>query len=384
MKNKGITIAIIVVIILMAVYFLWQNASQEKNEKSGEVKIGCIYPLSGNGAQYGEYFRMGTELALQYSIKKQKITPNDIEFIYEDGKGLANESISALNKLISNDDISGCLTDLSSVLVPIKPVINSNKIPTINSSSFSSSIEDDDDYMFSILPNADSYARQIAEFSYKTLGKRKAAIIYRNDDMGTSFEKVFTRVFESLGGEVVFREGHDKGETNYKVISQKLRAQSDADIVFCASYGVEVARLLKQLKEDNYSNTYITFQGFIIPDVFNIAGSATEGVYILGSGFTTLDNEMISEISSLSSNLYNIERLNFYTAAHFDAAMMFIDAISKGYKTGEEIREYFDSDSYSYSFKGITGNLIFDQNGLVDLELVPYRVIDGKFENVSR
>lgn len=377
MKNKGLLIALLALVVLVAGYFVWKVGSHKTESKKDIVNIGCIYPLTGNGAQYGEYFKMGTELAHKHAIKQGVIEEEEINFIYEDGKGLATESINAFNKLVSTNNISGCLTDLSSVLVPIKPVINQNKITTINSSSFSSDIEDGDDYMFSILPNADSYAKQIAEYAYNSLGKRKAAIVYRNDDMGTSFEKIFSNVFQNLGGTIVFKEGHEKGQSDYNVITQKLRALGEVDIVFCASYGVEVANLLKQAKEDNFQNTFITFQGFIIPDVFEVAGVATNGVYVLGSGFTNLDNSVIDDISIISKELFDIESINFYTAAHYDAAMMLIEAIAKGNKTGSEIRNLFDSKSYSY--EGITGNIKFNENGLADMKLVPFRVKDGEF-----
>lgn len=377
MKTKGWLIGFMALAVFVTVYIIKTTNQKNLGTDTTPVKIGCIYPLTGNGAQYGEYFRMGTELAYTYALRNDLITRENIEFLYEDGKGLATESITALNKLIVTDSISGCLSDLSSVLVPIKPLVNKNNIPTINSSSFSSSIEDGDDFMFSILPNADSYAKQIAEHAFNYLNKRNAAIVYRNDDMGTSFNKVFTEVFESLGGKIVIREGHEKGEIDYRVIAQKLKKESRTDVVFCASYGVEVARLLKQLTEVNYSNEYITFQGFIIPDVFEIAGQATEGVHVLGSGFTTSSTEMVTEVSQLAAEMFGTDELNFYTAAHFDAAMIFIKAVAAGNRTGPDIRNYLDSESFNH--KGITGDLVFNTNGLVDLKLTPFIVKKGEF-----
>jgi len=362
------------VAVIVAIFLVGCNQKTDtKNETS--VNIGGIFPMTGGAAVYGKYFSDGANLAIINAIKEGRITKNEVKLIIADGKAKSADSLSAFKKLTERDNVQALMVDLSSVILAVKPQLNKHKIPSINSSSFGSDIEDADDYMFSILPNAKVYAEKIAEYSYNTLHKKKAAVVYRNDAMGLSFLNSFKNRFESLGGKVTFVETHDPGEKEYAQIVQKLKTSSDVDVVFLASYGAEAARLLKQSSEYDYKNTYITFQGFLIPKVFEVAESAAEGVYILASGFSE-DDKKVAKLKKLLRDELGSDDFNYYVAAHYDAMNMIISAIEKGHTTKEKIKNYIATLK---NFEGITGLMNFNHNGLVNLPLNAYLVKDGKF-----
>lgn len=358
------------------VNFFDDNDDSSKNDT---IKIGAIFPMTGGAAVYGQYFRDGILLALKNAENTGKIPKGKIKLIIEDGKAETVTSLSAFNKLTTQDQIQGLLIDLSSVILAVKPSINKAGIPSINSSSFSSEIEDADDAMFSILPNAAEYGKEIAAYSYSVLNKRKAAIIYRDDAMGVSFLENFTKVFQEMGGTVTYKDSHAVGAKEYTQVATKLKETGSADIVFIASYGDEAARLLKKLAEIEYKNTYITYQGFMINQIFDITGKATEGVYIVASPFEP-ENQKYSNLRKILEEELKSKDFNYYLAAHYDAMNLFIDAIANGRVTNDTIREYLRSIN---KFEGITGQINFDKNGLAHIPLSAYVIKDGKFVKLN-
>jgi len=340
------------------------------------VKIGAVLPLTGKAAQYGIYFKQGSELAFSDAIEDGLIKPNQVDLIIEDGKGDASTSLSAFKKLVETDKITSCLIDLSNVILAIKPNANKDSIVSINSSSFSSEIEDKNDYIFSVLPNAKQYGSFIGSFCFNDLKYRNAGVLYRNDAMGTSFDENFKLSFCTLGGKVVFDESHAVGETDYKVIIKKLR-DKNVDMIFVASYGPEIASFAKQSKELNYNVQIITYQGFFIKSALEAAGEAANGIICIASAFDPSSKE--KKVITLKKKLkakYNSDDLNYYLAAHYDGTKILLEAIAHGNKTGTEIKNYLVRTKI---FNGLTGTITFDNNGLASIPLKPYRVINKKF-----
>lgn len=340
------------------------------------VKIGTVIPLTGGAAQYGTYFKQGSELAIADAIADGSIKDGQVKLLIEDGKADATTSLSAFKKLVEIDKIAASLLDLSNVILAIKPEANKNSVPSINSSSFSSEIEDADDFMFSVLPNAKQYGKYIADYSFNDLKYKTAGIIYRNDPMGVSFDANFKKTFQDLGGSIAFEEAHAVGETNFKTIIEKIRDKK-VDMVLVASYAPEIANFAKQCKETNCTVQIVTYQGFLIKDSIAIAQDAANGIICIASSFDPSSSDpRISKFRNELKARYNSDDLNYYTAAHYDGTRILLDAVASGAKTGQEIREYIRKKK---TFDGLTGVITFDENGLAQIPLVPYKVDNRQF-----
>jgi branched-chain amino acid transport system substrate-binding protein len=371
MKNQKIVIG------LASIVFAFVGCiSCNQPTKSDLVKIGAILPLTGKAAQYGVYFKQGSELALSDAIEDSLIKPEQVQLLIEDGKADAAISLTAFKKLVETDKISSCLVDLSNVILAIKPVANQDSIVSINSSSFSSEIEDGNDFMFSVLPNAKQYGSYIGNYCFNDLKYKNAGVLFRNDAMGTSLNENFRNSFKELGGAVVFEESHAVGETDYKVIIQKIRNKK-VDMILVASYGPEIASFAKQCKEANYNVQIVTYQGFFIKSALDVAGEAANGIICIASAFdpSSTDSKVI-ELKEKLKTRFNTDDLNYYLAAHYDGTKILLEAIAQGNKTGSEIRNYLITTK---TFTGLTGTITFDEYGLASIPLKPFKVKGGKF-----
>lgn len=375
MNKKLIWIVVALLIIGGAVFYFYKNNERISNS-SEAVEIGAVLPLSGNGAQYGQYFKQGSELALSDALDEGLIKPNQVKLIIEDGKGDANLSLTAFRKLTETDHIDASLIDVSSVILAIKPEANKDSVVLFNPSAFSSEIEDSNDFVFSVLPNASIYGKFIGNYCFSNLNMKSAGVLYRNDAMGVSFNNSFKNSFGELGGKVVFEESHKTGETDFRTIIEKMRSQN-VDMVFVASFAPEIANFAKQARELNYKVQIVTYQGFFIREALKIAQESANGIICIASTFDPSSND--PRIASLRDKLkakYNTDDLNYYLAAHYDATRILLEAIAAGSKTGREIKNYIDNKK---SFNGLTGQISFDERGLATIPLQAYRVENMQF-----
>jgi branched-chain amino acid transport system substrate-binding protein len=365
--------------LLITILFSLVFLSCDQNYQT--IKIGAVLPLSGPIAQYGNYMKQGLELAILDAMSDERIQKNEIELIIEDAQADPRKSVDAFNKLLNIDNIVACIPATSGVTLALKPIANKNKIILINASAISSEIEDEDDFVYSILPNADEEGAFLAEVAYDTLKYTRAAIIYRKDASGESFKDSFNSRFTELGGIVNFIESHQPNTDSFRKIINKL-TNSKNELVFVASWGPEVALFCKQAAELGLNRQIITYETFNSPKVLEIAGNSANGVIFCSPTFDeNSPNPNIQQFKTKVEKAFNQSEINYYIAAHYDAMMLLINAIENGNETSVEIRHYL---SELNSYEGITGKMYFNENGGVKMALDLYEVKNEKFVRFQR
>ncbi len=351
-----------------------------KHSSGTPVVIGGIFPLSGQTASYGVYLKQGSELALDDAIGAGLIKNGDVSLVMEDSAGDPAKGVAAFQKMVNINNVVAVIPALSGVTLAVKPIGNEKHIAMINGSAISTSIEDADDYMFSILPNADTEGAFLAELAYKQ-GKRTMGILYRNDSSGVSFDAVFKKRFTELGGHIVYEDSHVPYATDIRAYATKIGHIKGIDGVFVASYGPEVATYLKQSNELSVHVQVYAYTTAYSPKVLEIAGPAAEGLTFSAPSFDVNDsnNTIVQEFKDKIFKKYGSTDNNYYIASHYDAMMILIAAISNGNKTGDQIRNYVANLK---TYKGKTGLITFDKNGLGSVPLNAYVVKNGSFEKI--
>lgn len=361
--------------ILLTSLTVFSFACAKKEEK--EIRIGAILPLTGNYAQYGRYMQQGMEIALEDAIEKGIIVRGQVQIVFEDGQADPRKSVDAFNKLINIDKVVATIPATSGVILAMKPIANNKKIVLINATAISTEIEDSPDFLFSIIPDAASEGEFLAEVAYQTLGKRNAGIIYRDDQSGKSFQENFAKRFKELGGNIVFEEANQPNLNDFRTHIAKLKEINSLDIVFIASFGTETAYYLKQAMELGLKKQTITYETFNSPKNLEIAGSAAEGIIFCSPEFEKDSSDPgTKNLREKVLKKYNQTEFNFFIASHYDAAMLLIQAISKGNNSGEEIKKYIKK---LQEYEGITGKIRFNINGGADVPLSLYAVKNKKF-----
>ena len=191
--NHKLSAVLVVVSIVMASIMVFSFGCVKKEKDV--VQIGAVLPITGNIAQFGNYWKQGLELALDDAINQGIVKKDNIKLIIEDAQADPRKSVDAFKKLVEIDKVVACITATSGVTLALKPITNQNEVVLINASAISTEIEDAQDYLFSVIPNAKYTGYFLAETAFNKLGKRNAGILYRNDPSGKSFYDNFSKRF---------------------------------------------------------------------------------------------------------------------------------------------------------------------------------------------
>ncbi len=347
------------------------------SNKENSIMVGAVLPLTGNYAQYGKYMKQGIELAIEDAIDNKKIEEGQVTFIFEDSKAEARTSVNAINKLIEHDNIIACIPATSAVTLAMKPITNKNEVVLINATAISPLIEDAKDFVFSIIPDATFEGNFLANYAYYVLKKKRAAIIYRNDQSGIGFNESISKKFREHGGEIKYIGAQQPNDNNFMSHILKIKEFSDIDVIFVMLFGPEVANFAKQSKENGIEKQIMTYETFNSQTALSIAGNSANGIIFCSPKFDKNSKDSLSiRLRNKIKEKYNQSEYNYFIAAHYDAAMLIIEGISQGNISGQELKNYLYQTNL---YKGLTGEIRFSEKGGAEVPLVVFTVKNEKF-----
>ena len=121
--SKTIKSIIGIIIVIIIIGGIWYGVSR-KSAEEGVIKIGVIAPLSGNLAFLGEGYKNAFLLAKE----GLKNTRYNYELIFEDDQMEPAKTATALQKLISIDQVNAVVSFTSGPANVISPIAEQNKI----------------------------------------------------------------------------------------------------------------------------------------------------------------------------------------------------------------------------------------------------------------
>jgi len=373
MKKLLIGFVIIVVMALAIVLIVTQTRKEEK-----EIKIGVILPLTGSNAVDGEAAKQSIDLA--FELKRAEFIKKGItlRFIYEDDKMIPNEGVNAATKIIKIDKVIAIIGPFgSSVLFAVAPVAEQNRVVLISGSATNPKIKEAGDYIFRDVPPDDYQGKALSKFAYEVLKVKKAAILYMNNDYGVGLKNVVEREFPQLGGQIIYSEAFNPGETDFRSHLQKLR-KTNPECAFLPSHHTEGALILRQAREIGIKIPFLGGDGIFRPELIDIASNAANNTYISSMSWRPdSDDPLVKEFVVKFKEKY-VKEPNVFSAYYFDATNIILDAILNGAKTSDEIKSYL----YQNEFMGVTGKTKFDRYGEVEKPIDIFKIENKKFQYV--
>lgn len=346
-------------------------------KESKLIKIGCITPLTGDGASYGKSTKQGIDMAVEEINTLGGINGNKIEIIYEDDQMKPQMGINAIQKLITVDKVSVIIGAFgSSITLAIAPIAEKNKTILFSASSTADAIKDAGDYIFRNVPPNSKQGKDIANFCIDKLKAKTAAIFYMNNDYGISLKRTFEKAFYERGGTVVSIESYNPNDNDFRTQLSKIKIRNPEIISYPGHYK-ESGLILKQAKELGIKSTFIGGDGSFAPELIKIAGNAAESSFyaMMAMGFGVSDTD-INKFTERFKEKYG-EEPSVYSAYAYDALMIIVEAIKRGGDTSESIKNALYQMK---NFKGVTGITTFDKFGEVDKAFYIYEVKSGEFK----
>ncbi len=267
------------VFFLLLAGLLWGPATVNAQEV---IKVGIILPLTGEKAKFGEIEKNSFVMALNEINKAGGVKGKKIELLFEDDTGKPDIARSAVEKLVSKDNVVMLGGGYgSSETYSIAGVAQQKKIPfLINTGSADDITEKGWNYVFRLNPPVSEYANA-AESFYKEVAKPKtAAILFENTLFGTSGSKDAEKTLKAMGVQVLLKEGYEHGAVDFKPLLIKVK-NGNPDLVYMISYVMDASLIMRQSMELDINPKMFVGggAGFTLPDFYQNAGKAAEGVF---------------------------------------------------------------------------------------------------------
>jgi branched-chain amino acid transport system substrate-binding protein len=324
------------------------------------IKIGMCAPVTGPAAESGGYAIKGAKLALEAVNKAGGILGKQAELIVEDDQTTNPGIVLAFSKLASQPDLVGFLGSIRSTQVHAmapdvlklgKPVMIGGTDPNLTHMG--------NQWLFRCRPNDNYSGRVIADYGFKTLGKKKWAVLHSTDAFGTAGGKALTDALTKLGSTPVLDQGYANQSQDFTPVVLAIK-QSGADILgsyftFENDLGI-FARQLRQL------GVNIPWVGS--PSITNITALKLAGPALYGTFGVADYAEDSSDASKAFGKVYRDAvkvAPDNQSSWPYDAVNVLCAAINKAGSTDAgKIREAILATK---KYPGAEGEYNFDQNG---------------------
>ena len=238
----------------------------------GTVKIGAIYPLSGNAASAGESAKAAIEVAMDIinndhpelgdlTLAKGAGLPNlkgaKVDFIFADNQGTPAAGQNQALRLITSERVHA-LTGAyqSGITLTASAIAERHGIPFVNGESVAANLtERGFKWFFRTTPIAADIAKTYMAFLKDLKGKGQKvdsiAIVNENTEYGTSIAKVLRETAKEFGFNIGQEIAYSANTTD--VQSQVLQLKDGKpDVVIFVSYTSDASLYMKTMKALDY------------------------------------------------------------------------------------------------------------------------------------
>ena len=264
-----------------------------KDGSSAKIKIGCIGPITGGAAIYGNAVKNAAEIAVEeINAKGEDI---QFEFKFEDDEHDAEKSVNAYNTLKDwgMQILMGTVT--TNPCIAVSSETNADNIFELTPSASSTDViggQPDKDGNVTIQRKSNVFQmcftdpnQGTASADYikeKNLGA-KIAVIYNNGDAySTGIYQKFDARAKELGLEIVSVTTFPSDDNTDFTVQLNDAKNKGADLLFLPIYYTPASLILKQAKDMQYSPKVFGVDGMDgILTVENFDTSLAEGVMLL-------------------------------------------------------------------------------------------------------
>ena len=365
--------------VLSAAVLALTLASCSKAE-SNSVKIGGIFPLSGQVAVYGVECKNGVDLAIEEINAAGGINGKPVVLVSEDDEGNPDKTVNAFKKLSTKDGVKVVIGSLTSGCTQaITTLSQASKVVQIAPAATAPAITDAGDFIFRACFIDPFQGTVGGKFAAETLGKERAAILYDiGNDYSVGLADNFKIAFTKAGGSIVSEESYATNDKDFNAQLTKIK-NANPDVVYLPDYYGTVALIAKQLRAQGINVPMVGADGW--DGLTSNAGDEVLGGYYSNHYAVDSTEPAVKKFVESFRAKYNKDP-NSFAALGYDCVYLIRDAIvAAGAEDSIAVRDALAKTDGDY----VTGHLTFDEKhnpikSAVMLELV--KADDGTLKTV--
>ena len=352
-----------------------------------EFKVGILMVTSGVYAPLGGSSRDGALLAIEDFNAAGGLNGEKIKYYFEDYEGEAAKAISLAKKLTGKKIICFLAGGNTLGTLAIAPITESEKIPQINASPRSPVTAEDikiKKFSFQTVHENEVDVQKVGDY-VKSLGAKKAAILYDSNQYGTSGAMYMYDYFKKIGIEVVLREKYQKGDRDLTPLLIPAREKGAEALVVWGTLPTP-ATIAKNLKQMGWNIPMVGPLGMGSPRMVKLAGDAADGVVFTSA--LALKNFSPAEkafYGAFERKYKGKKRPNYFHAIGYDDALLFIQALkmTKGSHDPLKIRDALENIKGFEGSLGVYNMSPTDHCGLSKDSLHLIKIVKGKWTQLD-
>jgi ABC-type branched-subunit amino acid transport system substrate-binding protein/predicted negative regulator of RcsB-dependent stress response len=374
--------------------------------------LGCLLPLSGPFAIYGQEVLNGIELGMGIFNKKEDAP--DLELVIKDTRGDPELALNALEELANNEKVIAVIGPLSSrAAMASAKKAQTLGIPIITFTQ-KEGITEEGAMVFRNFLTPSREVDKLLLVAIRQMGLKRFAILYPDNSYGRFFLNTFWDRLEELGGMVTAAETYKTDETDFaeqikkmtglfyprpESLTQKLLAMRtpeeeesiifpdepqpiiDFDMVFIPDNFQKVAMIAPQLVYHDIHDVLLAgTSAWQSPQLLETAGDYVQGAIFSSGYFEGLDDAGVNAfVTEYKANFDSVPGI--LAATGYDTIKYLMEVFAdEDVRTRRILQEALFNYTY---FDGVTGSISFDSSGEVEKESI-LLTISGNHFNVFR
>lgn len=331
---KRSVFSLYLLVILLLVFSTFAGAQSED-----VIKLGFFAPITGPAAADGESALNSAKLAVEVINDKGGINGKMVELVDYDDHLDSKQSVSIAQKLTTRDNVVAVVSgSYSGTTRPVAAIYQNAKVPMISAYAIHPDIPRAGDYIFQQSFPGPVQGRVGGYMAVDDLGAQKIAILYVDNDFGSTLNDNFQAYVEEKGAEVVYVDSFGIGEREFNPVLTKINGLNP-DLIYVVAYAGEGAAIMRQAADVGIEAKILGTEGMDSTTQFlQVAGEAAEGLIITTNLNRDSDEEQVIEYINRYTEKYGFAP-DMVGASTYDAFMLLAHVIGEVGTNPEEIKD---------------------------------------------
>jgi branched-chain amino acid transport system substrate-binding protein len=258
-------------------------AAQAQKPEGRSVKIGCLVPLTGKGAEWGQGAKPSMEIAVEEINAKGGIHGVPIELICYDDQTLEAEALKAMSRLVDRDKVLAVVGPcFSGPFETIAPQLDERfKTPIDSYCSAKPGLSAMSKWAFRNTLTSDKQLKPVVDAWLAEYKIKKVVIIYDAEDAVSKGEgaAVLPALLKAHNIEILDSLTYRTNDTDYSAQVTKAKSLGAEGIALGSCYQ-NAAAIAKEMAKQGLAVPIIGGACAGAPGYIEIAGKAAEGTYM--------------------------------------------------------------------------------------------------------
>jgi branched-chain amino acid transport system substrate-binding protein len=362
------------------------NGGAAGESGGGTITLGLNTSLTGGTATFGKNTQNGIQMAIDEVNAKGGVLGKKVVLQTEDNASRADESVTAVQKLISSDNVLVVLGDVaSSNSLAAAPICQKSKVPMVSPTSTNPKVTQVGDYIFRTCFIDPFQGTVCARFAKDNLKAKTVAIFVDNkSDYSKGLAKYFDEEF-SKSGKIVLTSYYSAGDNDFRAQLTNIKAKNP-DLLFVPGYYTEVGAIASQARQLGMKQPFLGGDGWDSPKLTEIGKDAVQGAYFSTHYSPESDDPRVQAFGKEYKQKFNGQTPDAMSAVAYDAANIVFAAIEKANATqpnDADRAKIRDALAATKNFPGVTGDITIDKDRNAVKPAVILQVKGNKFAYVT-